>query len=71
MIIVRMVQPALDQIVHMIAMRYRGMTTGWPVNVPCRMPLRPVSADIRMRLVHGDHVLFKVIAFDMVQMALA
>ena len=48
MIIVRMVQPALDQIVHMIAMRDRGMTTGWPVNVPCRMPLRPVSADVRM-----------------------
>jgi len=71
MIIVRMVQPALDQIVHMVAMRDRGMTTVWPVNVPCRMPLRPVSADVRMCLVHGNHVLFKVIAFDMVQMALA
>lgn len=70
MIIVRMVQPALDQIIHMIAMRDRGMTTAWPVNVLCRMSLRPVSADVWMCLVHGNHVLFKVIALDMLEMAL-
>jgi len=70
MIIVRMVQPALDQIVHMIAMRDRGMTTGWPVNVPCRMPLRPVSADVRMCLVHGDYVLIPMPVVQVIEMAI-
>ena len=70
MIIVRMVQPALDQIVHMIAMRDRGMTTVWPVNVPWRMPLRPVSAGVRMCLVHGDHVLIHMPVVQVMEVAI-
>ena len=71
MIIVRLVQPSFDQIIHMAAVRHGRMPAIRSVDMVCRVTGCAMSTGVRMGFVHVNHVLFKVIAFDMVQMALA
>ena len=71
MAVMRMVQPSFDQIIHMVAVRHGGMPAIRSVDMLRRVTGCAMSTGVRMVFVHGNHVLFKVIAFDMVQMALA
>lgn len=69
MAIVRMMQPAIDQIVHMVSVRHRRVPAVGAVSMISRMPLRPVSAGVRVRRVDRNHMFIHVIAVDVVQVA--
>jgi hypothetical protein len=71
-IAVGMVQRALDQIIHMIAVRDRLMTTAGTVHVVCFMALMPElwRAAIWVPGAHLDHMLLDNVALVVVQVAI-
>ncbi len=69
MAVVRMMQSAFDQIVHMVSVRDRRMPAVGAVNMISRMPLHPVSAGVRMRRVDRNHMFIHVIAVNVMQVA--
>lgn len=68
MAVVRMMQPAVHQIVHMVAVRHGGVAAVRPVNVPFRMARSAVGAGIRMRPIHCNHVFIHVITMNVMEM---
>lgn len=71
MVAVRMMEPALDEIVGVIAMRHGGMTAVRAVNVPGVMTRVPVlrRALVRVPVADLDRVLVNAVAVRAVQMA--
>jgi hypothetical protein len=70
MAIVRMMQPAINQIVHMVSVRHRRVPAVGAVNMISRMPLRPVSAGVRVRRVDRNHMFIHVIAVHVMQVTI-
>jgi hypothetical protein len=68
--IMRMVEPAFDEIVNMISMRDRLMPTLWPMDMVRGMSLRSMIASVRMRLVHFDYVFIGVTIMHVMKMAI-
>jgi hypothetical protein len=71
-IAVGMVQRAIDQIINMIAVRDRLMTTAGTVHVVCIVALMPElrRAAFGVLCVHLDHMLLDDVALLMVQVAI-
>src|SRR5258708_9604571 len=62
---------AIDQVVHMVAMRHRFMAAAGPVHMAGVMPGAGVvgGAGVRVARRHLDHVLIHVVAMVVVEMA--
>jgi hypothetical protein len=69
--LVRVVEPPVDQIVDMVAVRYRRMAAVGPVHVAgwVAAGLRHRSAAVGMVGIDGDHMLVDVPAVRVVEMA--
>jgi hypothetical protein len=67
MVLVRVVQASIDQIVHMVAVRDGGMPAIGAVNVITGMPVSAVSAVSGMFLIHFNHVVSHPITLHMPQ----
>lgn len=65
-----MMQATCDQIIHMVAMRYRRMSAVGSVDMVRRMARRAVRTNIRMRFVHRNHVFIHMVAMHVLQMAI-
>jgi hypothetical protein len=67
--IVRVMQMALHQVVHMIPVRYRFMTATRPMRVPLLMPgtFVPARAVRRISRIDGNPVLVDMVAVHVVQ----
>ncbi len=67
---VRMMQPALDEIVHMISVRDGLMSAVDPVNALNWISACGASAFVRVRLVHFNHMFVDVIPVHVMEMAI-
>jgi len=69
MIAMGMVQPAFNEIIHMVSMGNGGMSTVGAMHVFGRMPFRAVGALVRMRFINFDHMFIGVIPMHVMEMA--
>jgi hypothetical protein len=69
---VRMMQVAVDQVVDMVAMRYRFVAAAGAVHVVGRMAAADVArgTDRRIRRIDGDHMLIDMVAVEVMQVAI-
>jgi hypothetical protein len=72
MVTVLMVQPAVDQIIHMIAMRHSFVPAAWSMNMTLFMTdmVMQRMASIRVGFADFDDVLIDMIAMRVMQMAI-
>jgi hypothetical protein len=72
MVVVRMMQVTIDQIVDVIAVRHRFMPTSWPMYMTGLVPGATMIRCAAVGVPRGyfDHVLVDVVAVRMVQMTI-
>jgi len=69
MTVVKIMQPALYQIINVVPMRDSLMSTSWPMHMTRVMPFRSVSATIRVFFVHFDGVFIHLISMHMFEVS--
>ena len=67
--VMRMMQPAINQIIHVVAVRNGGVAAVGAVNVLPVVAFRSQRAFVRVGVADGNNVFINVVAVRMVQMA--